>query len=424
MLLAAALLGVAAQTAARQRARMELEMTRQEAQASEIARTQIARLLSGLPAAVYSATLAGDGQVIAFQITDTAQRLTGWDLSVLATHSGWTDRARNLDAGSWVMYFRKVIEDGEASIEYRFQHRNGATVWLRDQARVVERGEQNQVAVVGYVSDITRERSIQAQAIANSKLATLGEMATGLAHELNQPIAIMSLAAENAAQMLERKGVDGIRFAVQRMTRIAEQAARARTIVNHLRIFGRQQNDEVGPIDLRAVVDGSLALVGSALRSSGVTVDVDLPADTPSAMGQVVLAEHVLVNLLLNARDAMEGNPEDRPPRVTVSAVRDDAAGTVALTVHDAGPGIAPDIIDRIFEPFFTTKEVGRGTGLSLSICHGIMHSFGGTITATNAPEGGAVMAAVFRLAPDNAIAAPADATTAPVETATSGAGE
>lgn len=423
MLLAAALLGVAAQSAARQRARMELEITRQQAQASEIARTQIARLLSGLPAAVYSASLSPEGAVVAFQITaDTAQRLTGWDARTLATHAGWSAHVRDLNEGDWIAYFRKVIEESEASIEYRFEHRDGETVWFRDQARVVERSDRTGIAIVGYVSNITRERSMQAQAIANSKLATLGEMATGLAHELNQPIAIMSLAAENAAQMLERKGPDGIGFAVQRMSRIAEQAGRARTIVNHLRIFGRQQNDEVGPVDLRTVVDGSIALVGSALRNAGVSVEVEIGEDTPLAMGQVVLAEHVLVNLLLNARDAMEANPADRPSKVILSTVRDDEAKTVSLLVRDTGPGIPPEILDRIFEPFFTTKEVGRGTGLGLSICHGIMSSFGGTVSARNVPEGGAIVAAVFRQAPEEADATPADA--GRIEPAVSDAGE
>lgn len=409
LLSAAALFAFFAQRSARMRSRLELELTRQDAVAADMARTQIARLLSGLPAAVYRMNLSVAGDVLAFQITDSAARLTGYDMRELATRKAWMEKVDGMDAAAWTTYFQNVVYEGEASVEYHFRHRDGTTLWFRDQARVLETDPGGEVSIVGYVSDITRERTIQAQAFAASKLATLGEMATGLAHELNQPIAIMSLAAENAGQMLERKGADGIKFAVQRMARIAEQATRARTIVNHLRIFGRQNDEGLGPINLHEIVDGALALVGSALRGAGVTVGIRMVGDLPPVIGQLVLAEHVVVNLMLNARDAMENNPPDRPRHLTISATHNPATGTVTLALQDSGPGIKPDLLDRVFEPFFTTKEVGKGTGLGLSICHGIMRSFGGNILAFNAPEGGAVLSAVFRQADEDDKAEPND---------------
>jgi len=409
LLSAAALLAFFAQRSARMRSRMELDLTRQDAMAAEMARTQIARLLSGLPAAVYRMNISAAGDVQAFEITEIAARLTGYDMKELTTRQGWMEKVEGMDATAWTTYFRNVVYDGEASVEYHFRHRDGTTLWFRDQARVLETDPSGEVSIVGYVSDITRERTIQAQAFAASKLATLGEMATGLAHELNQPIAIMSLAAENASQMLERKGAEGIKFAIQRMGRIAEQATRARTIVNHLRIFGRQNDEGLGPINLHEIVDGALALVGSALRSAGVTVGIRMTGTMPPVVGQLVLAEHVMVNLMLNARDAMDHNPPDKPRHLTISASHNPATGTVTLSLHDSGPGIKPDLLDRVFEPFFTTKEVGKGTGLGLSICHGIMRSFGGNILALNAPEGGAVFSAVFRQAGDEDLAEPGD---------------
>ena len=129
----------------------------------------------------------------------------------------------------------------------------------------------------------------------------------------------------------------------------------------------------------------------------------------PPVVGQLVLAEHVMVNLMLNARDAMDHNPTDKPRHLTISASHNPATGMVTLSLHDSGPGIKPDLLDRVFEPFFTTKEVGKGTGLGLSICHGIMRSFGGNILAFNAPEGGAVFSAVFRQAGDEDLAEPGD---------------
>jgi C4-dicarboxylate-specific signal transduction histidine kinase len=399
ILLAAALVGVLAQRLARRRARQELDHTRRQAETAELARAHTDRLLSGLPAAVYRITAAPDGRVLGFELTETACRLTGWSTGELSTWGGWTCRIEGMPNGAWAQRLRAVIAQGEATVEYRFHHRNGAVLWLRDQARVVEGQGTGAVAIVGYVSDITRERAMQAQAVASAKLATLGEMATGLAHELNQPIAIMSLAAENAGHMLTLKGADGIPFAVARMQRITEQAGRARTIVNHLRIFGRQEEEALGPIDLDAVVTAALTLAGAALRGAGVTVDAGLPASLPPVMGQLVLAEQVVVNLLLNARDAMDSLPPDRPRRIALSVQALDP-DTLGLCVSDTGPGIPPPLLDRIFEPFFTTKEVGKGTGLGLSICHGIMSSFGGTIEAANLPAGGARLTAVFRRAP------------------------
>jgi PAS domain S-box-containing protein len=397
----AALLGAALAVLIGSRTRgwpsMELALAQQRSKLTEEARIRISQLLSGLPAAIYAITLAPDGRVVDFTMTDTAQRLTGWEESELASRHAWVSRAFGIDEFDWLAYYRKVMMEGDAVIEYRFLFKDGSMAWLRDQARVIGRDENGQVSVVGYISDITRERAVQAQAFASSKLATLGEMAVGLAHELNQPISTMSLAAENAEHMLEQKGADGIAFALQRMSRIVDQAKRARTIINHLRIFGRQSGEETGPVPLKTVIEGALAMVGSALRSTGIIVEVRLPDALPSILAQPILAEHVIVNLLLNARDAMETNPIARPRDLTISAEFDDRTGMVTLSVQDTGPGIPVHLIDRIFEPFFTTKEAGKGTGLGLSLCHGIMTSFDGGITVKNRPGGGAVFLTTFR---------------------------
>ena len=416
-LLIGALIALLIASAAGRRSALELELVRRQGEMAGAARTLVSQLLSGLPAAVYGINLAPEGAVVDFTITETAQRLTGWDESELSSRHSWVSRAFGIDEQDWRTYYRKILADGDAHIEYRFLRKDGTMVWLRDQARVVKRKADGQVSVVGYVSEITRERSIQAQAFASSKLATLGEMAAGLAHELNQPIATMSLAAENAVHMLEQKGADGIQFAIQRMNRIVSQAMRARTIIDHLRIFGRQSSEELGPVHIKTVVDGALALVGSALRSTGVTVSVTLDEAVPPVLAQLVLAEHVIVNLTLNARDAMEANPAGQPRDLKIGVEYDEAAGSVILSLRDTGPGIPAAIIDRIFEPFFTTKEVGKGTGLGLSLCHGIMGSFGGEIAAHNAPEGGAVFVATFRRAPMQ-VAIDIDANTGLIEAA------
>jgi PAS domain S-box-containing protein len=385
--------------AARRRGKSALALAQREAKLAVATRSRIALLLSGLPAAVYGGRIRSDGTNIDFSIAETARRLTGWDIEDLTPHHAWALKSVRMTGEDWQNFFQELYEAGEARIEYQFQCNDGSLMWVRDEARVVAHPEPGQASIVGYISDISRDREMQAKAIASSKLATLGEMATGLAHELNQPIATMSLAAENAAHMLRTKVSGGIPFALSRMARIAEQAQRARTIVNHLRIFGRQNAEEVGPVDLRVVVEGALQLVGGALRSATVAVDVRIDPDCPQVLAEPVLAEHVLVNLMLNARDAMASNPPDRMKRLLIRAEVDDKAQLVILTIQDTGPGIPEEMISKIFEPFYTTKGIGKGTGLGLSICHGIMTSFHGSISVENPRGGGAMFITTFQRA-------------------------
>lgn len=401
-LLAALLLEVMAQRLAKQRSSAELDLARSKQESAEYARGHIARLLAGLPAAVYSAAVTESGEVRRFTLPDNVARLTGWPLSDLADRADWTSRVEAISAARWCAHYRSVIQNGDAAIEYCFRRPEGSTIWLRDQARVLHAHDPNNVEVVGYISDITQERSLQEQTVASAKLATLGEMAAGLAHELNQPIAIMSLAAENASRALATKGEAGIAFAVQRMNRIADQAGRARTIVDHLRIFGRKDEEKLGPVHLDSVVDGALTLVGSALREAGVTITVDVSADLPAVHARQILCEQVLVNLLLNARDAMETNESGAPRVITVVGSADPGSDQVVLNVTDTGPGIPAPVLARMFDPFFTTKAVGKGTGLGLSICHGIMRSFSGTIAAANSTGPGAIFTLGFQRAPSS----------------------
>jgi PAS domain S-box-containing protein len=366
---------------------------------TENARARIAQVLSGLPAAVYRSTIDADGRVISFTINRTVQRLTGWTVDDVRDRTLWEGRARETERRDWDEFYLSIVRDGEAIFEYAFERQDGRSCYLREQARVIETVGEGRYFVVGYVSDITRERRIQTQAMASAQLATLGEMATGLAHELNQPIATASVAAEIAAHALAKQGANGIDIALDRMGRIVKQAARARTIIDHLRIFGRQSADDLGPVDLKKAVEGALVLVGNTLRSAGIEVQVSMPEGMKPAMAQLVLAEHVVVNLLVNARDAMEGNPPESPRLISITIDPIDAGAGLVLAIGDSGPGIPDAVLERIFQPFFTTKEVGKGTGLGLSFCHGVMASFGGGISVRNQPGGGAVFEARFRCA-------------------------
>jgi two-component system C4-dicarboxylate transport sensor histidine kinase DctB len=156
------------------------------------------------------------------------------------------------------------------------------------------------------------------------------------------------------------------------------------------------------PVDLRTEVGGVLLLVGPQLRTAGITVEV-VPAEPPLVLGRHVAVQQVLVNLLLNARDALKDLPPARPRRIRIELMDDSEAAMVRLAISDTGGGVAPDNIGRVFEPFFTTKPPGEGTGLGLALCLLFMQSFSGDIAVRNDPQG-AVFTLGFRTAPPAAV--------------------
>jgi C4-dicarboxylate-specific signal transduction histidine kinase len=211
----------------------------------------------------------------------------------------------------------------------------------------------------------------------------------------------MSLAAENAAEALEA-GEDGVEEALTRLRRIMAQADRAKAIVTQLRAFSRVDVSALEPIDVGAAVHGMMVLAGQALRDAGVVVQLRLPDVLPPVVGQSILVEQVLLNLVLNARDALLERPADRR-RLRIEAEAGPMADEVTLRVTDTGPGLTTEVHEKLFEPFYTTKPPGLGTGLGLSISRTIMRGIGGRISAGNAPEGtevGAEFTLLFRRAP------------------------
>jgi signal transduction histidine kinase len=359
-------------------------------------------LEEAIPAVGYRGLVDPGG---AFRLTEVGagiERLTGWTPEA-ATRPGW--RQRGLDAATLPLgpdLPERLRREAEAVTEYRFRRADGGWMWVRETTRVTGRGPAG-TEVSGALEDISAERELALQAAAAAKFATLGEMAAGLAHELNQPIAIMSLAAENAAEALE-SGEDGVPDALARLRRIMAQADRAKAIVTQLRAFSRVDIAALEPVDLGAAVQGMMVLAGQTLRDAAVSVQIRLPDVLPAVVGQAVLVEQVLLNIALNARDALtECSPERRRLRIEAAA----GAEEVTLRLSDNGPGIPPEVRERLFEPFYTTKPPGLGTGLGLSICRTIMRGLGGRIEAANGREGGAEFTLVFRRA---AIAAPAEA--------------
>ncbi len=216
-----------------------------------------------------------------------------------------------------------------------------------------------------------------------AKLAALGQMSAAMAHEINQPLAAIRSFADNAVVLLERGRPDSVR---DNLAEIADLTDRMAAITRSLKGFARRASGTLGAVSAAAAVGQALALLEARLRRDSVTVDTDLPPGPLLVTGEDVRLQQVLVNLIGNAADAMRASPR-RHVRIALAAEGEEAV----LTVRDSGPGIAEADLPRIFVPFFTTKEAGDGLGLGLSISHGIVEDFGGSLTAANHPEGGAL---------------------------------
>jgi two-component system C4-dicarboxylate transport sensor histidine kinase DctB len=236
------------------------------------------------------------------------------------------------------------------------------------EVRVAERTAQLQSA---------NEHLVQA-----GKLAALGQMSAGISHELNQPLAAIQSYAENAVILLERERTAE---ASKNLSQISSLAGRMGRIIRNLRAFSRKEGEPATQVDLVKVVEDTLELAGIRLREKHVVVHWVRPAAPVLVVGGGVRLQQVVLNLISNATDAMEGQAD---PQIWVDISRN---GAVFLQVRDNGPGLEDK--DKIFEPFYTTKPVGEGDGmgLGLSISYGIVQSFGGQIVGENHAAGGAV---------------------------------
>jgi PAS domain S-box-containing protein len=239
-----------------------------------------------------------------------------------------------------------------------------------------------------YGKDITEKRMVEQQLLQAGKMATVGEMATGVAHELNQPLNVIKMAAQYLMDGLNEKYAteDFIR---ERVGKIVVQVDRAAHIINHLREFGRKSDYDFGIIDPNLPIRVAFDMLGEQLRVNDIAVRMDLAEGLPTIRGDIHKLEQVFIYLIVNAKDALLSMKKSlQEKNIMVKSLRAPESGDVLIRFSDTGPGIPADIIERIFEPFFTTKEVGKGTGLGLSISYGIIKAHQGAISALSEGDG------------------------------------
>jgi C4-dicarboxylate-specific signal transduction histidine kinase len=246
------------------------------------------------------------------------------------------------------------------------------------------------IHIMGDLRETTQEmerreqelRDKQEQLVHAGKLATLGELTTGVAHELNNPLNNIGLFVGNAIDRIKLGQVETERI-LHDLAKAMEQVQKATDIISHLRTFGRAASASIAPVDVDDVIERSLSLVQEQLRLRDIDVEFELCPDELVVLGNPIQLEQVFINLLTNARDALEESPRKK---IRIVSSRDGER--IRIAISDTGPGIARGLEQRIFDPFFTTKEVGAGTGLGLSITYSIVKEHGGDISVSSTRRG------------------------------------
>jgi PAS domain S-box-containing protein len=286
--------------------------------------------------------------------------------------------------------YRACCEQGQPiQYEETLDLPTGVRIWQTNLAPLLD-AEGRPVKLLGTSRDMTEYRTLQEELAQTSKLATLGTMAAGIAHEMSQPLNIIKITADDCGLMIG-EGQTDIGYLSQGMDLIATQAARMGEIVDQMRSFSRRDTAEVALFDPVPPVRRAVSLLERHYASEGMTlVSADMPEGVQVA-GRPGRLEQVVINLLSNARDAIAMRREDDPGlngRIDVSVVADRSAEQLRIAITDNGIGLPPELAERIFDPFFTTKEASKGVGLGLSICASLIGAMGGRIIAESLEQG------------------------------------
>jgi PAS domain S-box-containing protein len=367
-------------------ARRLLADAQAEGAARAAAWARLEHLLLAAPVAIYAGRLGpgGEGRFEAAFVSPNVKRVTGWEAEIFLNREQARLRMEDSAPAARADFHRRILAEGRAMLEFRWRWPDGSWRWLREEARRIGPTGPD---IVGYLLDVTEQREAAAWAAASARLNMLGELAANMAHELNQPLAVISLAAENAAAALDEEGAAGIPDARATLDLVAQQAARCKEVVQHLRVFSSpDKRQALATVQLERVVQGAMLLVRGALRDAEITLDNRLPTDLPAIRAHAVGAEQVFVNLFLNARDALARRPAGARREIRITGGQE--AGMLRIRFADTGGGIPPELLGRVFEPFFTTKGSDKGTGLGLAICQSAMRAFGGDIRVRNGTDG------------------------------------
>ncbi|MGH8127154.1 MAG: PAS domain-containing sensor histidine kinase [Gammaproteobacteria bacterium] len=343
---------------------------------------------------------------VGYMQTDTAGRIQrinragaamlGWDGSWL-TGKPFSRWVTNNDKQLFQVHQQQLRDCSECvSQDLRIKNRQGRIVSLRlesvREAQVANAAagcRSVMVDISGEEQSARRLRYLQSQLAHVTRVHTAGELATSLAHELNQPLGTVVLNCEAALRLLNSGRTEACEFA-EALTQAVEAASFASEIIRHLRGFLRQDGELHRVCTLKDLLHDVFTLIETDARDHDIELQFDIERGLPSVRVDPVQIEQVLVNLAHNSIEAMSTNGQDGAPGKVVIEVRQESPSRIRVSVEDTGPGLSPKQIERIFTPLYTTKESGMGMGLSIS--RTIIDAHGGRLWATSAAGHGAVI--------------------------------
>ena len=361
---------------ARKLAEMELQMAHEDLRT--VARTG--------PGALYRAELRPDAPSrMKFRVSNPNMLLGYEDMEW--TVPGFLRSIAHPDDAEQLQRFKtELMRNGAAVAEYRLRHKDGHYVWRRNVGNAV-RQEDGSYVVSGYTMDITAEKQQAAKLEQARKMLSLGELASGVGHELGQPLMAINLAAE-AGKLVLAQTSPGTRQAQEKFDQILAMTERAGKIIDMMRTLSHREMQATVWTRLSDIVADAVMTLQDRLNREGIRIQTNIPADLPQVLVPPLLFQQVLINLINNACDAYENIKAANADQQTIQIDGTVSDGHISLRVRDQAGGVPPDVIDHVFEPFFTTKRPGKGTGLGLSICYGIVRQAGGTLSVHNEANG------------------------------------
>ncbi|GFK92355.1 Sporulation kinase E [Fundidesulfovibrio magnetotacticus] len=363
---------------------MCLDITERKELESEVKRSEkkYVDIFNNIPSAVFVLDQAD------FSIRDcnrSAVHIYGWEKSELTSMS-FLDLFAAVEKQALIKAMKKGLDIDQA----KHITKTGREFFVSVRTTHSEFNKRKVYLVA--VSDISKRLETEQQLIQASKMATLGEMATGVAHEINQPLAVIQTSVDLIKRSLNRGSLPDEAL-LRRVTElVVAQVDRATKIIGHMREFGRKSEAHLDEVDLNTVLRRSFDFFSQQLALRTIDVAWELDEKLPAVRCEPNRMEQVFINFLINARDAIEDRAaregRESPRRITLKTMHNQDYVTVRIS--DTGTGVPETLYTRIFEPFFTTKQVGKGTGLGLSISYGIVKEYGGAINVVNNEDGGA----------------------------------
>lgn len=340
------------------------------------------------PIVVYALDVRDNQKGELIYTSEAIVKILGYSRDELAV-SGWWSHAIHPEDYDRCIAIKSDLQPGKViNMEYRLRHKLGHYVWVYDSLSIESYENSDNFEAVGILADISERKAAAEQLLQADKMASLGRMISGTAHELNQPLNFIKMAASNLREHARRGQLDPDRFTAK-LDSILSHVSRASTIILQMRIFGRMPKEAPFPIEVKTAVDAVLTMVAPQLELDYTRVETSQSALGLKVRALPVLLEQVLLNLILNANDAIRARHNAGDPTAGWIRVGIAKKGKWAVVnIEDNGTGISAEILPTIFEPFFTTKPPKEGTGLGLPISYGIIRDLGGTIRAENTENG------------------------------------